>query len=55
MRLVHLEVDILDANTALVRYKANFKDRGNISWRSSIWKRQERGWVMFYHQGTECV
>lgn len=54
IEITQFEVDILDANTVLVRYKANFKDRGKISWRLSIWKKQERDWVLFFHQGTEC-
>lgn len=54
IEISEFKVDMMEKNTALVRYKAHFKENGKVSWRTSIWKKNKCDWTMYYHQGTNC-
>ena len=54
IEISEFNVDMMEKNTALVCYKAQFKENGKVSWRTSIWKKNKCDWTMYYHQGTDC-
>ena len=41
IEISEFKVDMMEKNTALVRYKAHFKENGKVSWRTSIWKKNK--------------
>jgi hypothetical protein len=49
-----LSIRLLDENTAQVTYNSHVEYDGVVEHarRSSIWFRDEQGWVMRFHQGT---
>ena len=54
IEISEFNVDLMEKNTALVRYKAHFKENEKVSWRTSIWKKNKCDWTMYYHQGSDC-
>ena len=52
--LDELSIRLLDENTAQVTYDSHVEYDGVVEHarRSSIWSRDEQGWVMRFHQGT---
>ena len=54
--IVHFEVVALGPDVALTRYRLlrqrSPADRPTQSLRSSVWRRNEGGWQMIFHQGT---
>jgi hypothetical protein len=49
-----LRIRLLDENTAQVTYNSHVEHNGVVEHarRSSIWSREEQGWVIRFHQGT---
>jgi hypothetical protein len=52
--LDELRIRLLDENTAQVTYNSHVEHNGVVEHarRSSIWSREEQGWVIRFHQGT---
>lgn len=52
MTLHHLEVRELADDLVLTTYFIVDKTRNRNTWRSSIWKKKDGVWQMYFHQGT---
>jgi hypothetical protein len=55
--LPEFKIRLLDSDTAHVTYNSEVTYDGVVEHarRSSIWSRNERGWVLRFHQGTPYV
>jgi hypothetical protein len=54
-RLSEFRLRLLTATVALVTCRAHRSSDGAFFLRSSVWRRDERGWRMVFHQGTPCA
>ncbi|WP_280772028.1 DUF4440 domain-containing protein [Salipaludibacillus daqingensis] len=52
LSLYDLDVNLLANDVAFVTYKVNDETRKQHTLRSSIWKKIEGEWRMYFHQGT---
>ena len=45
---------LLDENVIIAHYLSQDIDSGQYALRTSIWKKEDDLWKMFFHQGTPC-
>lgn len=52
-RISHFEAKVLGPESVLTLYVLENRTSGIWSHRSSVWKKREDGWKLFFHQGTK--
>lgn len=52
MEISKFHLDELGPEAVLATYRIHNETTGKSSLRSSVWKKRETGWKLFFHQGT---
>lgn len=52
MTLSNFEIHPLSSESVLTTYRVNDETRKQLTLRSSIWKKLDGDWKMYFHQGT---
>lgn len=52
-RISHFEAKVLGPESVLTLYVLENRTSGIWSHRSSVWKKRQDGWKLFFHQGTK--
>lgn len=52
LKIVDFSIDILEKDLVLSHYKVIDNERKNTTLRTSIWKKENNKWQIYFHQGT---
>lgn len=52
MEIKFFDMHELGPDAVLTTYQVHNRNTGRLTNRSSVWKKRENGWKLFFHQGT---
>jgi hypothetical protein len=50
--IMQFQLDKLSENVILAHYISHDKDDNSYALRTSIWKKEDKEWKLYFHQGT---